>query len=245
MNQDRLSFNDLLQEENEYREITPLISFLRIDIKQFKRRNGLPIDFAIEYNNKRIGIEVTDIRPYLYNYRISKKATENTVEDIIKNNVIEDTISYFQIDIILKEKTYKTKRLKTKSKFQEEIQQFLKRGKCNNPQYIEYFSKREYSNVNISKDKLLINFQYEGFLNKIPQECIYNAINKKERKLIEYKNLNGEKFDEFWLCIGLPYEEKGYTIIGAELKTDFKSDFQKIFLTQFLPPRVIKLYHKM
>lgn len=36
MNQDRLSFNDLLQEENEYREITPLISFLRIDINSLK-----------------------------------------------------------------------------------------------------------------------------------------------------------------------------------------------------------------
>lgn len=245
MNQERLSSNDLLQEENEYREITPLISFLKIDIKQVKRRNGLPIDFEIEYKKKRIGLEVTDIRPYLYNHKISKQATENTVEEIIKNIIVEDYISYFQIDIILKEKTYKTKKLKTNSEFKEEVQQFLKNGKCNKPQYIEYFSKREYSDINISKDKVSFNFQYVGFLSKTPQECIYNAIIKKERKFIEYKNLNGDKFDEFWLCIGLPLEEKGYTIIGSELKDDFNSNFKKIFITQFLPPKVIELYNKI
>ena len=141
MNQERLSSNDLLQEENEYREITPLLSFLNIDIKQVKRRNGLPIDFEIEYKKKRIGLEVTDIRPYLYNHKISKQATENTVEEIIKNIIVEDYISYFQIDIILKEKTYKTKKLKTNSEFKEEVQQFLKMGNVISHNILSTFQK--------------------------------------------------------------------------------------------------------
>ena len=68
---------------------------------QIQRRHGLPIDFELKHGSKNIAIEVTDVRPYLENYKIAKKATENVVEEVIKNMIIGDTISYFQIDIIL------------------------------------------------------------------------------------------------------------------------------------------------
>lgn len=236
--------SDMLQAQNEYREIEPLLLFLDISRTQIKRRHGQPIDFELKYGGKNIAIEITDVRPYLENYKIAKKATENVVEEVIKNMIIGDTISYFQIDIILKEKAYSTKRLKTNLAFQKEIQEFLQIGNCEGSQYIESFSKREYPDVSIPKNKLSFNFQYEGFLAKIPSECIYNAISKKEDKLRDYKTLYGESFDEYWLCIGLPLEERGYSICGASLESNFISDYQRIYITQQLPPKTILLHNK-
>ena len=239
-----LSNNDLLQAQNEYREIEPLMVFLGIKYSQIKRRHGLPIDFELKHGSKNIAIEVTDVRPYLENYKIAKKATENVVEEVIKNMIIGDTISYFQIDIILKEKAYSTKRLKTNFEFQQEVQKFLQNGDCEEPQYIQSLSKREYSDVDIPKGMLAFNFQYEGFLARIPSQCIYNAISKKEDKLLDYKTLSGDRFDEYWLCIGLPLEERGYSISGARLGSDFMSGYQRIYITQQLPPKTILLYNK-
>ena len=236
--------NDLLQTQNECREIEPLLSFLDIEYTQIRRRHGLPIDFELSCGDRNIAIEVTDVRPYLERYKIAKKATENVVEEVIKNMIIGDTISYFQIDIILKEKTYYTKRLKTNFEFQQEVHKFLQNGDCENPQYIKSFSKSEYSDVNIPKNKLAFNFQYEGFLARVSPQCIYKAIEKKENKLRDYKTLYGESFDEYWLCIGLPVEEQGYSIGGISLEFDFMSDYQRIYITQQLPPKTILLYSK-
>ena len=121
-------------------------------------------------------------------------------------------------------------------------------------EYIEGFKKvaeikkaalvREYYDVNIPKDMLVFNFQYEGFLARIPSQCIYNAISKKEDKLLDYKTLSGERFDEYWLCIGLPLEERGYSICGASLESNFISDYQRIYITQQLPPKTILLHNK-
>lgn len=66
--------SDMLQAQNEYREIEPLMSFLGIECSQIKRRHGQPIDFELKYENKNIALEVTDIRPYLENYKIAKKS---------------------------------------------------------------------------------------------------------------------------------------------------------------------------
>ena len=84
-----LSNNDLLQAQNEYREIEPLMAFLGIEYSQIQRRHGLPIDFELKHGSKNIAIEVTDVRPYLENYKIAKKATENVVEEVIKNMIKE------------------------------------------------------------------------------------------------------------------------------------------------------------
>ena len=130
-----LSNNDLLQAQNEYREIEPLMAFLGIEYSQIQRRHGLPIDFELKHGSKNIAIEVTDVRPYLENYKIAKKATENVVEEVIKNIIIGDTISYFQIDIILKEKAYSTKRLKTNLFFQKSIKVFLQNCKLVGSKY--------------------------------------------------------------------------------------------------------------
>ena len=104
--------NDLLKTQNECREIEPLLSFLDIEYTQIRRRHGLPIDFELSCGDRNIVIEVMDVRPYLDRYKIAKKATENVVEEVIKNMIIGDTISYFQIDIILKEKHTTLKDLK-------------------------------------------------------------------------------------------------------------------------------------
>lgn len=239
-----LSNNDLLQAQNECREIEPLLSFLDIEYSQVRRRHGLPIDFELSCGDRKIAIEVTDVRPYLERYKIAKKATEKVVEEIVKNIIAGDTISYFQVDIVLKEKAYSTKRLKTNPELKKELQEFLLFGHCEESQYIESFSKREYSGVSIPKYKLSFNFQYEGFLERIPSQCIYKAIRKKEEKLIGYKSLYGERFNEYWLCIGLPLEEQGYSISGTTLEYDFRSDYQRIYITQQLPPKSILLYSK-
>lgn len=237
--------SDMLQAQNEYREIEPLMSFLGIEYSQIKRRHGQPIDFELKYENKNIAIEVTDIRPYLENYKIAKKATEKVVKEVIRDIIVDDTISYFQLDIILKAKTYSTKGLQTNLEFQKEAQEFLRSGNCGESQYIQSFSKKEYPHVCIPKDKLAFNFQYEGFLARIPAQCIYKAIEKKENKLRNYKTLYGESFDEYWLCVGLPMEERGYSIGGISLlESDFMSDYQRIYITQQLPPKTILLYSK-
>lgn len=239
-----LPYNDFIQAQNEYREIEPLLLSLGLDLTNVKRRHGLPIDFELKYKDKNIAIEVTDVRPYLENYKIAKKATEDVVEEVIRNVITEDTVSYFQIDIILKEKAYRAKRLKTNFEFQKEVQEFLHSGSCGKSQYIESFSKRNYPGVNIPKRDLSFNFQYEGFLTKVPSLCIYNAITNKEEKLIGYKTLYGDSFDEYWLCIGLPLEERGYSINGSNLESDFESGYQRIYITQQLPHKTILLYSK-
>ncbi len=44
-----LSNNDLIQAQNEYSEIEPLMSFLGIEYTQLKRRHGLPVDFELKF----------------------------------------------------------------------------------------------------------------------------------------------------------------------------------------------------
>ena len=58
------------------------------------------------------------------------------------------------------------------------------------------------------------------------------------------KSRYGESFDEYWLCIGLPLEERGYSICGASLESNFISDYQRIYITQQLPPKTILLHNK-
>ena len=239
-----LSMNDLLQTEHENREIEPLIYKLDIKPSQIKKRQGKPIDFELIYNKKKIALEVTDIRPYIKIHKIAKQSTENTIEKIIKESINNETISYFQINIILTEKTYNTKNLQSNLELKKEIQEFILNGHYDNSIYIKHLSKKEYTNVNINKNDLSFNFQYEGFSKKIPLTCVNEAISRKEKKLSNYKNIKNDHFDEYWLCISLPFEEKGYSIEGINIPNDFKSEYQHIFLTQFKPPKIIDLYSK-
>lgn len=238
-----MSTNDMKQAQNEYNEIEPLIMKLKINPNFFNRRQGVPIDFELNYMDKRIALEVTDVRPYLEFFKSSKAATEKVVENVIRNIIAEDKISYFQIDIILKECTYCTKRLKTNSELKKEVKEYLENGYCKEPQFIESLFKREYSDVNIPKDLLSFNFQYEGILKKISTQCVINAINKKEKKLIKYKQIENN-FDEYWLCIGLPLEERGFSISGICLEHNFKSGYQRIYITQQFPTKAILLYRE-
>lgn len=239
-----LPHNDSLQAQNEYEEIKPLLMSLGLDLTNVKRRHGLPIDFELKYKDKNIAIEVTDVRPYFEDYKIAKKATEVMVEEVIRNMITVDTMSYFKIDILLKEKTYATKGLKTNLDFLKEIEEFLQNGRSKKSEYIESLSKSEYTDVDTQKGNIFFNFQYEGFLSRIPIQCIYNAISKKEKKLIGYKTSYGEYFDEYWLCIGLPLEERGYSVGGSSLESNFISDYERIYITQQLPLKTILLYSK-
>lgn len=131
--------------------------------------------------------------------------------------------------------------MKDDKAFKEEVQKFLYNGRCESPKYIESFYKKEYTDDVIPKEELFVNFQYEGFQSIIPIECIYEAINKKEAKLLGYKK-NFPGFDEYWLCIGLPFEERSFTIKGVNLSPEFTSKYQRVFLTQEIPPAAIILY---
>lgn len=240
----KLSDHELRQAQHEYRAIEPLIASMGISFSSVTQRYKVPIDFEVDFDGKKIAIEVTDVRPYLEKHKVAKRATERVVANIIKEYIGRESIPYFQIDIILKEKTYHAKNLNHNDEFRREIQELLRNGVYKHPQYVESFFKREYPDVSIKLDELSFNFQYEGFLRALPSNCIYDAIANKEAKLPEYKKLYKEYFDEYWLCVDLPYEERGYTIRGTHLCDQFSSEYNKIFMTQQLPPKTILLYHK-
>lgn len=239
-----LSSNDLIQTQNEYREIEPLAVALGVDFTNIKKRYGKPIDFELEYDCKKIGIEVTDIRPYLEIHKISKHATESAVERVIKQCISDSYISqHCQFDILLKEEAYCAKHIQQDVEFLKEIKEYLCTGTCEHPKFIGRLSKREYPSYE-SSSEIFFNFQYEGFLKQVPLKCVCKAIYKKEKKLPEYKALPELVFDEYWLCIGLPLEERGYTIDGINMCGYCMSEYDRVFITQSLPPKVFELYRK-
>ena len=120
---------------HELREIEPLIRMLNLDISKIKKRD--PIDFEFSYGEKKIALEVTDVRPYLEIYKTAKGAIEKVVKSVISDCINSAKIQYFQIDIVLKSETYGIKKLKDDDAFKEEVQKFLYNGNCENPKYID------------------------------------------------------------------------------------------------------------
>lgn len=243
-NMKRENKNEENKEKHEMQEMQVLFNYLKISQDDIVYRHPSLIDFEILLDGKRIGIEQTDIRPYTIENKYAKPAIEDIVKEILLNE-FDDTISVVTINISLTDHAYKNGIVVTKLK--QEVKDWLCGIANSSGEYIESINVQSIPDAKIPKEQVFFNFQYEGFLPTVPIKYIMDSHNDKISKFIKnYNNLlkpidpNG--FDEVWLCITLPSEEKGYKIPSFRLNN---SRFDRVYLTQSYPwPNLIELYKK-
>ena len=110
---------------------------------------------------------------------------------------------------------------------------------------VKIVEKVSTSAVGIGTSVTLYDYEFE-------EEITYHIVGTTEIDIYgvltsnpsSFWSYSGESFDEYWLCIGLPLEERGYSICGASLESNFISDYQRIYITQQLPPKTILLHNK-
>lgn len=236
------SKNDKAKRLYECSEIKILLSNLGINDDSIIYRHPEPIDFEFYFNNKRIGLELTSLRPYTLKNRYPKRAVENIVRDVFLSE-LESEVSFFTINIILSSKAYKMG--VDPIILHKEICDWKSGLKNTTFEYLDSVNIQYYPELRLPKQNVNFNFQYEGFLQNIPDKYVKRAYSDKQNKFDTiYKNykkpIDSNGFDEIWLCIALPPEQKGYKICPIQIEN---SCFERVYLTQscFPWPRIIEL----
>lgn len=252
------SNNEFLQNSDEMRVLDILCCFLKIPYKSVIQCESP--DCIILYEGKRIGIEITSLRPSLmlneYGKPTNKKLIEKTIKKLCYDCMIEQDIYNISIGFMLHTSLYFTNyRVNERKKLlQIEIEKIFKDLHAKIDTYVGdkiqyyHYTSLSFLKVNIvyypnagwkdffMKDKSYINiyFTFAGFLFPISIKCLESAISKKEKKIEYYKQLNPD-IDEFWLCLYLSDEEFGFTIKGIEPLKKIKSSYSKIIIAQSFP----------
>lgn len=250
-----MSDNELKQKQIDEREAEPLFVKEHLSLKDAEYDKGRFPDFRIRNNNRTIGIEVTEMWPYKTKAAANNKLkSENALRDIIIGAISSEYVPFPSIDVILDNKIYCINKLKGHEGIKKEIKDILSHGKTMGSQYIKYFMPHTYPDARFNKNKISINFTWGGFQepvslkddgdqeNEEASNVIYNAISKKE-KILSTK-CDYSIFAEYWLCIALPLEERRFSIKNIKLPLDFHSRFDRIYLTQQIPPFALEIYNK-
>lgn len=252
------------QHWEEFRAASILSPFLQIPISQFTFQDHP--DLKVKINGKSIGIEITTIHPSmkLCNTQNTCKTKNNNI-CALKQIVKEITYECMKIfDIFNLSFAYQLNTnviisdiKKSKEEIREEITSIfdlivndIKKIESNKLSYIfnykgrlyflntriEYYPNAEWKELYL-KNKQLINicFPYVGFLSPLDFDFIKELIEKKEEKLHSYKERNKD-IDDFWLCLFLPSEEKGFSIKGMKIPQESHYDYTRIIVAQEFPP---------
>ena len=111
----------------------------------------------------------------------------------------------------------------------EEIDRYLfpSQSLINN-EYVEYANKYEAPNL----PKTKVELSYIGVYGEIDEELLFSRIRDKEEKLKKYKTLEKNKeLKEYFLLIFIP-ELHQVDIKGYQLPKDYKTEYDRIYLTK-------------
>lgn len=251
------------QHWEEFRAASVLSPFLQIPISQFTFQDHP--DLKVNVNGKNIGIEITTIHPPLKLCTIQNTYTKSNnicvLEQIVKEITFECMKSYdifdltfayqFNHNIVISNiKENKEEIRKEITSMFEMIYKDIKKIEGDKFSYsfnykgrlyfintkIEYFPNAGWKKLYLVNEHLInISFPYEGFLLPLNFESVKELVEKKQKKLQWYKEINKD-IDDYWLCLFLPFEEKGLTINGLKMPQENHYDYTKIIIAQEFPP---------
>jgi hypothetical protein len=186
-------------------------------------------DFLISYENRTIGIELTDLV-----IRDEEKKKEGMLKKLFNQIEIELRAEPFDYKGIYRVNFVDSSKfdLKTQTEIKSEIINLIK-GKINLSDIVK-IEKTYHTDVSIYHSEASI----VGSLSRITVE---NRIRKKEKKILTYASGN---FKEIWLLlvIGGLQTSEDYSFIEKEVTNiPFSTRFDKIFVLNFFKSHVFEL----
>ena len=206
----------------EKHHITPIINHLKISWEDVETGNR-PDVVIKNFEDKIIGIENTE-------YHLTRKIqeTEAKLDKICKE--YEEILRKrgdigYQLNIQFSDYIYSLKRIDGKKVIEE----------------IDYCRKHEIDGIYICdvyqsgdiKDDVVVGRMGAFIINdKIDYSEIQKCIDRKEKKLIEYKKLEkNQSIDEYWLNINIPLSEK--VVYKQEDTYNVESGYKRIYLSTY------------
>lgn len=251
---DKINLNKLRTQQEEQRAIHSVYDKIVrefVSLEHIGEDSSKP-DFRLNYNGKKICIEMTRIEPYKNMGYESQSTIQDAVAKIIRKKIKEEGMNPIcSIHIILGPFLSKIK-IGTKIKKNKGIEKIIGaalKGRVNHDYFTEFkknslirtkaqkedakykatlqlisrFSGKPLPEINFSNPMMMINH--------ISEEDITKAITHKEGHYKEYKNNSDESFEEIWLCIYIPRSEYGFTIRGASIPT-IVTQYDRVYLAE-------------
>lgn len=206
----------------EKHHITPIINNLNISWEDVEI--GDEPDVIIKnYEGKIIGVENVEYHPTQDIQRTVARLDKicREYEDILR----ERGEVGFQLNVQFSNYAYSLKRLDSK-KVIEDIE--YSRGREVGKKYVWYSMRSD-----ILKDNVrVLRMDTQFISDEIDYSIIRKVIEKKELKLIGYKQLEKNRFiDEYWLNINIPFNEG--VIYKPEDTLSVESDYKRIYLSTY------------
>ncbi|MBR5277561.1 MAG: hypothetical protein IKU35_10570 [Bacteroidaceae bacterium] len=206
----------------ETHHILPIINYLSVNLEDVKIGDK-PDVIIRNYEGKVIGVENVEYHPTQNRQRTDKRLTKicKEYEDILRER---GEVGFF-LNVHFSEYAYSVKRLESKEVI-EDIE--YSRGREVGKRFVWYSMRSD-----ILKDNVrVLRMETKIFSNKIDYSTIKTLIEKKERKLTGYKQLEKNKFiDEYWLNINIPFNEG--VIYKPDDTLSVESDYTRIYLSTY------------
>jgi hypothetical protein len=206
----------------ETHHILPIINYLNVNLEDVEIGDK-PDVIIRNYKDKVIGVENIEYRPTPNRQRTDKRLTKICKE--YENILSERGEVGFFLNIHFSEYAYSVKRLDSKEVI-EDIE--YSRGREVGKRFVWYSMR---SNI-LNGAARVIRTETKIFSNKIDYSIIGKLIEKKERKLTGYKQLEQNRFiDEYWLNINIPFNEG--VIYKPNDTLSVESDYTRIYLSTY------------
>lgn len=245
----------------ELQAATPVLEHLGVDLATVIP--GDRPDLVLpEYEGKRIGIEVVELRPTAINCGkkgVSMAKVEDRINRVcekIKKRLIAQGMLHTFVHISFTDKAESLELDIPDRKFQqrvfEEIEQHkqydavyrnrhsnperylqLNEAGCFNYEYVDSYQEEE------SRYHTFIS-PHDGWCsNSVPQDHILAVVRNKEEKLAAYKEMEcNQSIDEYWLVINVPKNERHDFDDLQSFELD--SQYTRIYLTQWCNYKQLK-----
>lgn len=210
------------QKGMEKHHITPIINHLNISWEDVEI--GDEPDIIIRnYEGKIIGVENVE-----YHSTQDRQRTDARLDKICEEyeKILRERGDVgFQLSVQFSDFAYSLKRLDSK-KVIEDIE--YSRGREVGKRFVWHSMRSD-----ILKDNVrVLRMDTQFISDEIDYSIIRKLIEKKERKLISYKQLEKNKFiDEYWLNINIPFNEG--VIYKPEDTLNVESDYTRIYLSTY------------
>ena len=206
----------------EKHHITPIINYLKIGWEDVEIGNR-PDVVIRNYEGKLIGIENTEYHP-TRKIQETEAKLDKICKDYAKILRERGDIGY-QLNINFSDYVYSLKRIDSK-KVIEEI------DNCRKHKIDGIFISDIYQSADIIDDVVVGRMGAFFASYKIDYSEIQRCIDRKEKKLIEYKKLEkNQSIDEYWLNINIPLTEK--VVYKQEDTYNVESGYKRIYLSTY------------
>ena len=206
----------------ENHHITPIINHLKISWEDVEIGNR-PDVVIKNYEGKVIGVENTEYHP-TKRLQETNSILDKICEDYEKILRERGDIG-FQLNIQFSDYMYSLKRI-DRIKVIEEID-YCRKHKIDGIYICDVYK------LGVIKDDVAVARADAFIINyKIDYSEIQKCIDRKEKKLVEYKKLKkNQSIDEYWLNINIPLAEKA--VYKQEDTYDVESGYKRIYLSTY------------